>query len=287
MLSAALFVALLASTQPEPKGPISPANLPPPPMPAPKSNPAQISVYWESNWFDAPLSECRRRALAAVAEQTGFRYAEISPDGHIVGYTDKCRLMVLLDPGVSGINYYIFAATRFSEMESTARDIGLRFRSSEWTPIDGRSAGNPDAELDWTLLPIFYHIVSLPNSHLMEHYFPVMNLMFTKRGYEKVQVFGNEGILLGRKEKTPNGFRLYKSRQLNPPIIASKEVRIQEPQRLQMDVTGQLILLRLGSGPKNETIKAYIIGTTNSLEPQNVLEELKGICAATGKVLFE
>ena len=119
MLSTALFALLIVSAQPEVPGPLSPASLPPPSTPA-TADP-KINFGCDSGLVDVHMEHCRERALAAVAAQPGFRYAQINTTGQ--GYTDTCRFVVLMDL-VGEATYAFMAAVSLSlDADKLTRDV--------------------------------------------------------------------------------------------------------------------------------------------------------------------
>lgn len=283
MLSAALLALALSSPH-EGTLPLSPGPAPPP-MPVAKEDPYSLNLNIESNWLEAPIKEGRERALAAVAAQEGFVFARLTPDGHITGYTRNARILVLLDPGIHGINYYIAVASRASGADSIARSINVHFRNRTVEPIAYTTRGHPDPFLEWLLLPIAWHIEARPFSDMFRFYTNAACLLLVKQGYREV-TSDREGAMLAKGE-APATMRILLRREYMMDREDAPKVHRRDLQFVDPGISRELLFFRLGSGERNETIKAYLISTSNTSNVRRATERLRSISAATARLVFE
>ena len=116
MLSTALIAMFALAASQDAPAPLSPASLTPPPKPAAQINRPGVFFFLHSDWVRATVEDCRHQALAAVAAQEGFRYAEITAEGQVAGYTDTCRILVLMEPGTRGTFAFVTVADAIAKI---------------------------------------------------------------------------------------------------------------------------------------------------------------------------
>lgn len=190
MSLAALFALVLtAAAPPDLPPPLSPDKLPAPPVPEQAVLPrtagtTHLSIYY-GPLADTP-ENCGRKAVAAVAKQDGFRFAEVGSDNIITGYTNSCRLAVVVTPGGDGAFFYVLAAGRAGDAEPTAKAIRDRIQSIALDPKTPKTIGTKDAELENKLLPLAWHIETRPLDPICGYFGPAAMLALGKRGYQTV-----------------------------------------------------------------------------------------------------
>ena len=185
---AALFALTLAAAAPSDlPPPLSPEKLPAPPVAAPAVPPVGAGAPDLGVFFD-PLAgtpeNAVRKAVAAVAKQDGFRFAEVGADNTITGYTSTCRLAVVVMPAGDGVFFYVLAAGRAGDVERTAQAIRDRVQSIARDPKTPKTMGTKDPELEKKLLPLAWHIETRPLDPICQHVAPAATLALAKRGYQ-------------------------------------------------------------------------------------------------------
>ena len=229
--------------------PLSPAKLSPPPMPAPTAVGSGVQIGVSYGPINATLEVCREKALAAVASQPGFQFAEVNAANQIEGYLKTCRIAVLVEPAAEGSFVYVLASSRVGDSEFVARGIRDRIDSAPADPKKAKRAGTPDAALEKTLMPLVWHLESRAVSDLCRHYVPVAALVFEKRGFK-----------------------------LHPPA----------PHAFTAEkLSKQLSCVCVAGGVKGASINAVYASTGPDLDPVKAAQELKDISAAIGKIVFE
>lgn len=156
-----MFVPLVlaaALIPPAPPGPLSPADLPPPPAAKPveyTTPPPGIDLAIQCREVAGPAEDLPARAVAAVAALPGFRFAEVGPDGVVRGYTGTVRLAVVV-PERAGAAYVV-AVGRGSDgkpADRAAEAVTGRLGKPVTGPKPPTRAGAPDPAIDDTLPPL-------------------------------------------------------------------------------------------------------------------------------------
>lgn len=312
MLSAALFAALFVTAQPVPMGPISPASLPPPPMPV--LGPLGKFVIFDLWAYPGKgtLESCRAKALAAVAAQQGFRFAEITGLGYIAGYTNTARILVYVASANDAPMLFVLVASRNCEDKGLATKIGNRIswaesdskRSTcmgalcdpdlvtlEWAESDSKRSicmGTPDPELDRKLLPINLYIEThSKTTNLYRHYVNAASLYVEKQGFE-AQRPDNNSIVFTKSERLPAGLFKLARRNLNPINKREDLMLISNLEKEGMGTTlSNMGVLSVFDGPKGKTVKCFYASTSNAGDFARLPVDLGAISAAIGKMLFE
>ena len=288
MLSTALIAMLALAASQDAPAPLSPANLPPPPKPTFTADGPDMNFHFDANWLEVSIEDCRQRALAAVMAQEGFRYAEITAEGHIAGYTSACRLLVLLDAGFNGTNYYVVAASRTNHhAEEVGRELHARFLTTATPATSGKRAGSPDPQLESKLLAFLWRIESYPKSDLFQHYLQVASLVLRKRGYQSFGFVESHGMMAGKDLKVPVALRLYGKREYRSLERIESASRVSKP-RIEFlhESTGQIVAVLIPSGEKNETHKVCLLGI-RATEPAMLTAELQLLTTTIAKIVYE
>jgi hypothetical protein len=155
------LLAAVALGQP-PAGPLSPADLPPPPRPgeaAPAAATADMAVYGHINfWSSADSPEVtRRKAVAVLAAQPDARFAAATPSGTVEGYTADARVVVLTLPVDDKVRVYSLTVARRNEVAkclAVAVGTGMMARTTAAGP---ERFGRPDPDVEKTLPTLDWH----------------------------------------------------------------------------------------------------------------------------------
>lgn len=174
MMTAAVLALCLAA----------PSSGPGPTAPAKPTPPAARSIHVSTAYgpLADPVEDCTRKALAAVAAEEGFRFAEVGKDGSVTGYTDAWRVAVVVKPGVDGAFFYVLAAGRGGDADRVADRIRNRVQAVK-AGAKGTTAGTRDAEVEKGLPPLAWHVETRLVSDLCRYFLPVAGLTLEKRGY--------------------------------------------------------------------------------------------------------
>lgn len=257
MSLAALFaLTLAAAAPPDLPPPLSPDKLPAPPVPAPVAPSFGAGVPQVSVCF-GPLADTPenavRKAVAAVAKQDGFRFAEVGPDNTVTGYTATCRLAVVVMPGGDGVFFYVLAATRAGDAERTAQAIRDRIQSIAHDPKTPKTVGVKDAGLEKKLLPLAWHIETRPLDPICQHFAPAATLALAKRGYQVVPQ--HPAMVLGQKPAIrPTG-------------------------------AGELTIAGMAGGVKGISVN-FVVASTGT-DAEAAARDAKAVCTAIVKLLYE
>jgi hypothetical protein len=189
-MTPALLVAL-ALGQP-PSGPLSPADLPPPPRPAESLLPTAPArpvgpagmVYISTNVWQANGSpdEVRRKAVAVLAGYPGIRFAADGPGGIVEGYTDDTRVQAIALPVGTKTQVFVAAASprrASADRCSKAVQDGVEARAVVAEPV---RFGRPDPGHEKALPVLNWHwdIRSVPA--LARHTKPLSMYVMEKAG---------------------------------------------------------------------------------------------------------
>ena len=268
--------------------PISPASLPPPPTPVlgPLGNCVTFDVWAQSG--KGSLESCRAKALAAVAAQQGFRFAEITGTGLIAGYTNTARIVVYVASARDEPAIFVLVANRHREGKGMAAKIGDRISWADYDSKQRTCMGTPDPELDCKLLPIHLHIEAHSNSMILyRNYMNAASLNLEKQGFETQRANTNSTTFL-KREVLPAGLLKPARRNLNPWSKREDSMLISS---LEKDGMGTTLmntgLLSVFDGPKGETVNYFYASTSNAGDFARLPLDLSAISAATWKMLFE
>lgn len=200
MLTSLVLAVAAMVPPPAPPAPLSPANLPPPPgvmpPPAPPDPPADrdtrdISFAVKVLAVPGPAADVPAKAVAAIAALPGFRFAEVGPDGTARGYTDTCRVAVVVVPDTPSVSAYVVAAGY-----KTAGDAGVADRPAGAVrdhlakpPADAKPAARAgSADPPAGRVPaLAVHLGLRPHATHRRHLGPLIEFALARRGYPEAR----------------------------------------------------------------------------------------------------
>ncbi|MDB5312043.1 MAG: hypothetical protein JWO38_6245 [Gemmataceae bacterium] len=176
-----------APVPPGPSPPLSPASLPAPVPPTPAAPPAGVNISWnlEFGHISGTPDECRLKAVAAIAAQDRFRFAEIGPDGAVWGYTDTCRIKVIavVTPPHDGAVMYVMVVSREPGAERVGLAVHDHLMKAPRDPKTPERAGTRAPDVEKNLLHIAWHLEARAVNRLSRHFGSAAELVLDKRGY--------------------------------------------------------------------------------------------------------